>query len=84
MTRDKRSAERGQSMPTSDDELLTALHDLGGVAGTYEIAEAVDAPYRSTRECLTRLFETGEVNRRSIGVSFLWLLGSTHDNTGDP
>lgn len=83
MTSDNQGTERGQSVPTSDDELLAALQDLGGAAATNEIAEAADAPYRSTRECLNRLFETGDVNRRSIGESFLWLLGPTDDNTGE-
>lgn len=83
MTSDKQGAERGQSVPASDAELLAALQDLGGAAATNEIAEAADAPYRSTRERLIRLFETGDVNRRSIGKSSLWLLGPTDDNTGD-
>lgn len=85
MTSEQHDAEYGRSVPPCDGQFLSALQDLGGAAGTNEIAEAVGAPYRSTHDCLNRLFETGDVNRRSIGESFLWLLADTSsdEDTGD-
>lgn len=56
----------------TDDQFIQAIHSLGGAAGTSEVADELDCPYRTAHHRLTELKESGRVNSRTVGNSLLW------------
>lgn len=58
----------------SDDEFLVALRELGGAAGTSDIADAVGCPRRTAYNRLNNLRDEGELNTQEVGSSLLWML----------
>ena len=68
-----RNEETGQySASYSDDDFLKAIADLGGTAGTSEIADRVGCVRDSAYRRLNQLAENGRVERRRIGNSLVW------------
>ena len=68
-----RNEETGQySASYSDDDFLEAIADLGGTAGTSEIAGHVGCVRDSAYRRLNQLAENGRIERRRIGNSLVW------------
>lgn len=68
-----RNEETGRySASYSDDDFLEAIADLGGTAGTSEIADHVGCVRDSAYRRLNQLAENGCVERRRIGNSLVW------------
>lgn len=71
----ERDGETGQYTHSwSDDDFLEALRELGGFAGTTDVAENVGCVRDSAYRRLNNLAENGEVERREIGGSLTWVL----------
>lgn len=56
------------------EEFIDALDDLGGSAGTQEVADAVGCKYRTANAKLHELEEGGRVTARKVGNAYLWML----------
>lgn len=76
-----RDEESGEYRDTySNEAFINALSDLGGTAGTREVAEQIGCHRDTARRRLTELVEEGTVQRRTVGDSTLWLLADAeHD-----
>lgn len=75
--------ESGRFTSKYDDEtFLDALDDLGGTAGTADIADAVGCPQRTAYHRLDRLADEGAVRKQKIGGTVAWL--SVDDRDGAP
>lgn len=55
-----------------DSEFIDAIKELGGMAGTSEIAEAVGCTRRTAYTRLQSLESEGQVTSRKVGNSLLW------------
>lgn len=74
MPRD-RDQDNGQYVPDYDaTDFLNALRDLGGRAGTLDVAEAVGCHRDSARRWLNDLAEEGRIRRLDVGNAALWEL----------
>ncbi|WP_129116701.1 helix-turn-helix domain-containing protein [Halegenticoccus tardaugens] len=71
----ERNDESGQYTASyTDDDFLTAIQDLGGAAGTREIAETVGCHRDTARRRLHILVEQGQLRQKRVGDSVLWML----------
>jgi uncharacterized membrane protein len=71
-----RDDESGQyTTAVADEELIAHLKNEGGVA-TKELAEAFDYTRPTAYRRLVDLEDAGEVERREVGNSLLWLPAS--------
>ncbi|WP_205628356.1 HNH endonuclease [Haloprofundus marisrubri] len=68
--RDEESRKYSQGF--EDEKFLTAIRELGGSAGTSEIAENVGCDRRTAYVRLKDLEEDERVGSRKIGNSLLW------------
>lgn len=57
-----------------DDQFLQAIHDHDGLAGTAEIADAVDCTQRHALNRLRELEDRGDVESKKVGGSLIWML----------
>lgn len=57
-----------------DDDFLEAIHSLGGLAGTTEIAETVECSRRHALNRLRELEDADRVTSRDVGRSLVWML----------
>lgn len=71
-TRDETSGRYSDTF--SDAAFVTAIQELGGAAGTREIADRLDCHRDTARRRLNQLTERGEVERRDVGDAALWSL----------
>jgi Mn-dependent DtxR family transcriptional regulator len=60
----------------SNEDFLEALRELGGVAGTTDVADRVDCSRKTAYHWLNDLADEGKVERREIGGSLTWILDS--------
>lgn len=58
----------------TDQDFLNAIQELGGAAGTADIADAVGCPRRTAYNRLDNLREEGTLETREVGSSLLWML----------
>jgi len=70
--RDEESGQYQQTFPLED--FVGALEELGGAAGTQEVADAVGCKYRTANSKLHDLEDAGEVTSRKVGNAYLWQL----------
>lgn len=70
--RDDESGRYSETYPLSD--FIEALEDLGGSAGTQDVADEVGCKYRTANAKLHELEERGEVTARKVGNAYLWML----------
>lgn len=69
----ERNEESGEYTPSySDEDFIQALHDLGGTAGTTDVAERVGCVRDSAYRRLNNLSDEGRVERQRIGNSLIW------------
>jgi DNA-binding MarR family transcriptional regulator len=68
--REKESGKYTTSYP--DSSFLRAIEELGGMAGTSEIAEEVGCTRRTAYTRLNSLEENNQVNSRKVGNSLVW------------
>jgi len=54
------------------ERFLQSIHDLGGAAGTQEIADGVGCKYRTAYGKLRKLEDDGAVSSRKVGNARLW------------
>lgn len=69
--RDDESGRYTETYPLSD--FLDALDDLGGAAGTQEVADAVGCKYRTANAKLHELEDDGEIASKKVGNAYLWM-----------
>jgi hypothetical protein len=69
--RDDESGRYTETYPLSD--FLNALDDLGGAAGTQEVADAVGCKYRTANAKLHELEDAGEIASKKVGNAYLWM-----------
>ena len=75
MPYDERDEDSGQFTPTfSADEFVDALRELGGAAGTQEVADEVGCAYRTAHAKLSELEADGAITSRKVGNAKLWML----------
>lgn len=68
-----RDEESGRYTDTySDSDFLNAIREVGGSAGTSEIADAVGCTRRNAYNRLTEMDDRGEVTSRKVGGALLW------------
>ena len=73
MTNDTRNDETGRfAEKYSDADVLDALRQSGGSAGTSDVATALDCPYDSAYSALKRMADDGDVTEQRVGNSLLW------------
>lgn len=53
---------------------LDALRDLGGAAGTSDIADEVGCPQRTAYHRLSNLRDDGQIDSRQVGGAKLWVV----------
>lgn len=68
--REEESGKYTTSYP--DSSFLEAIQQLGGMAGTSEIAEKVGCTRRTAYTRLKSLEEDSRVNSRKVGNSLVW------------
>lgn len=74
MPNDERDTDSGRfTEKNPPEEFIKALEDLGGAAGTQEIADEVGSPYRTTHHKLTQLEEKGRIASKKVANANLWL-----------
>ncbi|MFC6764183.1 ArsR family transcriptional regulator [Natrinema soli] len=56
------------------EDFLTALEELGGAAGTQDVADEVGCKYRTANAKLHELEDEGEITSRKVGNAYLWEL----------
>lgn len=81
---DERNGETGRfaaKYPRSD--FIEAIRAGDGGATTTEIAEYVGCPQTTAYDRLTAMQENGDVTKRSVGASVLWLLSDGQKGTGE-
>ena len=67
--------ERGQFAPeVPNEEFFDALRELGGAAGTQEVADEVGCIYDTAYKRLLRLEDEDVVTRRKVANANLWVL----------
>jgi hypothetical protein len=52
---------------------LDALRELGGAAGTGDVADTVGCPQRTAYHRLSDLRDEGQIDSRQVGGSMLWV-----------
>lgn len=70
--RDDESGKYTETYPLED--FIEALDDLGGTAGTQDVADAVGCKYRTANAKLHELKDEGEISSRKVGNAYLWIL----------
>ena len=55
-----------------DSDFTDAIHNLGGMAGTSEVAEAVGCTRRTAYTRLQTLESEGQVSSKKVGNTLLW------------
>ena len=75
--RDDDSGRYSETYPLAD--FVEALAELGGSAGTQEVADVVGCKYRTANAKLHELKERGEVTARKVGNAYLWMLADDED-----
>lgn len=73
--RDDESGRYTETYPL--EEFVDALGDLGGAAGTQEVADAVGCKYRTANAKLHELEEEGRITARKVGNAYLWSLADS-------
>lgn len=68
--RDEESGRFTEEYPPT--ELITAIRDAGGAAGTQEVADAVGCSYETAYKKLRRLEDDDELTHRKVGNARLW------------
>ncbi|WP_246391668.1 HTH domain-containing protein [Halosimplex pelagicum] len=68
--REEESGKYTTSYP--DSSFLEAIQQLGGMAGTSEIAEEVGCTRRTAYTRLKSIEEDGRINSRKVGNSLVW------------
>lgn len=53
---------------------LDALRDLGGAAGTADVADEVGCPQRTAYHRLSNLRDDGQIDSRQVGGAMLWVV----------
>jgi len=72
---DDRDEDTGKFTEKYDrDDFLTALRDLGGAAGTSDVADRVGCPQRTAHHKLDQLAEEDRVVKDKVGAAALWRL----------
>lgn len=56
------------------EEFVDAIQDLGGSAGTSEIADAVGAEYDAAYKKLRNLADAGRIEKQKVANANLWRL----------
>lgn len=70
--RDDDSGRYSETYPLPD--FVEALDELGGSAGTQDVADVVGCKYRTANAKLHELKDRGEVTARKVGNAYLWML----------
>lgn len=71
----ERDDKTGQYTPSwSDEDFLEALRELGGVAGTADVADHVGCSRKTAYRWLSDLTERNSIGRREIGNTLTWIL----------
>ena len=68
--REEESGKYTTSYP--DSSFLDAIQQLGGMAGTSEIAEEISCTRRTAYTRLKSLEEEGRIESRKVGNSLIW------------
>lgn len=68
--RDEESGRFTEEYPP--EELVAAIRDAGGAAGTQEVAERVGCSYETAYKKLRWLEDAGEIAHRKVGNARLW------------
>lgn len=68
--REEESGKYTTSYP--DSSFLDAIQQLGGMAGTSEIAEEIGCTRRTAYTRLKSLEEEGQIESRKVGNSLIW------------
>ena len=72
----ERDEESGRYTDTyTDEDFLTALGELDGLAGTGDIADRVGCSKRHALNRLHELEDVGKVRSKDIGQSLVWMVG---------
>lgn len=75
--RDDDTGQYTDTYPT--DEFIEAIRELGGAAGTREIAEAVDCHRDTARRRLNSLTDEGLLMRKDVGDAALWIIANDEE-----
>lgn len=75
--RDDDSGRYSETYPFS--EFIDALEELGGSAGTQEVADEVGCKYRTANAKLHELEEEDRISARKVGNAYLWMLTGEDD-----
>lgn len=70
--RDDESGKFEEKYPT--EAFLNAIRDLGGAAGTADVADEVGCPQRTAYHRLSNLRNNGQIDSRQVGGSMLWVV----------
>ena len=70
--RDDDSGQYSETYPL--DEFADALRELGGSAGTQEVADHVGCKYRTANAKLHELVDGERATSRKVGNAYLWML----------
>lgn len=70
--RDENTGKFAEKYPTT--AFLDALRDLGGAAGTADVANEVGCPQRTAYHRLSQLRDTGQIDSREVGGAMLWVV----------
>jgi transposase len=68
--RDEESGRFTEEYPS--EELVAAIRNAGGAAGTQEVATTVGCSYETAYKKLRRLEDAGELTHRKVGNARLW------------
>jgi len=68
--RDDDTGKYTETYPPED--LINAIRDAGGAAGTQDVAEQVGCSYETAYKKLRALEDAGEVTHRKVGNARLW------------
>jgi predicted transcriptional regulator len=71
----ERDDETGRYTPSwSDEDFLEALRELGGVAGTNDVADWVECSRKTARRWLNDLADRNRITKRELGNTAAWIL----------
>ena len=70
--RDEETGEYTEAYPSNN--FISVLRELGGAAGTQEVADKVGCAYRTAHAKLTQLENEGQISSRQVGNAKLWQL----------
>lgn len=74
---DNRSSDTGRfAAKYRREDFIEAIRTGEGGATTTEIAEYVECPQTTDYDRLTAMQEAGDVKKRSVGSSVLWMLAN--------